>query len=65
LQFYFLFATSLLGLGLHELNSFSCAVLGSTTLDRNRIHANSSSNPNPKAQLCLRSDEMTSFFDQG
>jgi len=45
--------------------------MGSTTLDRKRIYANSSaypnSNPNrnPKAQLCFRTDEMTSFFDQG
>jgi len=25
---------------------------------------NSNSNPNLKAQLCFRTDEMTSFFDQ-
>jgi len=37
-------------------------VEGSTTLDRKRIYANPSSNP--KAQLCFRTDEMTSFFDQ-
>jgi len=42
---------------------------GSTAIDRNRICANPSSypnpncNPNPKAQLCFRTDEMTSFFD--
>jgi len=46
--------------------------------DQNRIYANPSSdpypnpntnpnsnpNPKPKAQLCFRTDEMTSFFDQ-
>jgi len=36
--------------------------------DRKRIYASPSSypnsNPNPKAQLCFRTDEMTSFFDQ-
>jgi len=39
---------------------------GSTPLDRKRIYANSSAypNPNPKAQLCFRTNEMTSFFDQ-
>jgi len=26
---------------------------------------NSNSNLNPKAQLCFRTDEKTSFFDQG
>jgi len=36
--------------------------MGSTTLDRKCIYANPSSNP--KAQLCFRTDEMTSFFDQ-
>jgi len=25
---------------------------------------NRNSNPNPKAQKCFRTDEMTSFFDQ-
>jgi len=36
---------------------------GSTALDRKRIYANPSSYPNsnPKAQLCIRTDEMTSF----
>jgi len=38
------------------------------TFDRKRIYANPSSYPNPntnpKAQLCFRTDEMTSFFDQ-
>jgi len=36
------------------------------TFDRKRIYANPSScpNPNPKGQLCFRTDEMTSFFDQ-
>jgi len=38
---------------------------GSTTLDRKRIYANPSSysnrNLNPKAQLCFRTDKMTSF----
>jgi len=42
------------------------------TFVRKRIYANPSSypnsntniNPNPKAQLCFRTDEMTSFFDQ-
>jgi len=40
--------------------------MGSTTLDRKRIYANPSSypNPNPKAQLRFRTEEMTSFFDQ-
>jgi len=37
---------------------------GSTTLDRKRIYANPSSYPNPKVQLCFRTNEMTSFFDQ-
>jgi len=44
--------------------------------DRKRIYANPSAtanpnsnpntnpNPNPEAQLCFRTDEMTSFFDQ-
>jgi len=44
--------------------------------DRKRIYTNPSaypnpnsnsnpnSNPNPEAQLCFRTDEMTSFFDQ-
>jgi len=49
-------------------------ITGSTTLHRKRIYANPSSYPNsnpntspnlnPKAQLCFRTDEMTSFFDQ-
>jgi len=50
------------------------------TFDRKRIYANPSSypnpnsnsnpninpnsNPNPNAQLCFRTDEVTSFFDQ-
>jgi len=44
------------------------------TFDQKRIYAypiaypnfnsNPISNPNPKAQLCFRTDEMTSFFDQ-
>jgi len=36
------------------------------TFDRKRMYANPSSYPNtnPKAQLCFRTDEMTSFFDQ-
>jgi len=34
------------------------------TFDRKRIYANPSSYPNPKAQLCFRTDEMTSFFHQ-
>jgi len=50
------------------------------TFDRKRIYANPSSSPNPNsnpntnpnsnhnrnpnAQLCFRTDEMTSFFDQ-
>jgi len=42
-------------------------IVGSTTLDRKRIYANISSYPNsnssPKAQLCFRTNEMTSFFD--
>jgi len=46
---------------------FSCEK-GTTTFDRKRIYANPSSypntNPDPKAQLCFRTDEMTSFFDQ-
>jgi len=43
---------------------------GSTTLDRKRMYANPSSYPNsncnlnPNVQLCFRTDEMTSFFDQ-
>jgi len=56
--------------------SISMVKNGSTTLDRKRIYANPSSYPNPspntnpnpspypKAQLCFRTDEMTSFFDQ-
>jgi len=32
------------------------------TFDRKRIYANPSSYPNPKAQLCFRPDEMTSFL---
>jgi len=39
-------------------------LVGSTTLDRKRIYANSSSYPKPKAQLCFRTDEVTSFFNQ-
>jgi len=42
----------------------STVLKGSTTLDRKRIYANHSSYPKPKAQLCFRTDEMTSFFDQ-
>jgi len=40
------------------------------TFDRKRIYTNSisypnpNSNPNPKAELCFQTDEMTSFFDQ-
>jgi len=38
------------------------------SFDRKRIYANLSiypnSNPNPKAQLSFRTDEVTSFFDQ-
>jgi len=44
------------------------------TFDRKRIYANPSAypnpnsnpntNPNPESQLCFRTDEMTSFFDQ-
>jgi len=38
------------------------------TFDRIHIYANPSSYPNPnsnpKVQLCFRTDEMTSFFDQ-
>jgi len=36
------------------------------TFDRKRIYANPGSypNPNPKAQLCFQTDEMTSFINQ-
>jgi len=34
------------------------------TFDRKQIYANPSSYPNPEMQLCFRTDEMTSFFDQ-
>jgi len=39
---------------------------GSSTLDRKHIYANPSSypNPDPNAQLCFWTNEMTSFFDQ-
>jgi len=33
------------------------------TCDQKRIYANPSSYPNPKARLCFRTVEMTSFFD--
>jgi len=31
--------------------------------DRKRVSANPNPNSNPKAQLCFRTDEMTSFFE--
>jgi len=52
------------------MENFRNRLHGSSTLDRKRIYANPSaypnSNPNrnPEAQLCFRTDEMTSFFDQ-
>jgi len=51
-------------------------LIKNTFYDSKRIYANPSSYPNPnpnsnpnpnpnlKAQLCFRTDEMTSFFDQ-
>jgi len=33
------------------------------TFDRKCISANPSSNPNPEAQKCFSTDEMTSFFE--
>jgi len=30
---------------------------------KTNLNSNSNPNPNPEAQLCFRTDEMTSFFD--
>jgi len=51
------------------LYSWDLLHLIENTFDRKRIYANPNSyhnpnqNRNPKAQLCFRTDEMTSFFD--
>jgi len=47
-----------------SIKVFEQGILIENTFERKRIYANPSSYPNSKAQLCFRTDEMTSFSDK-